>query len=501
VNDYVDRYVPDRRRCCRTPGSPPGVPTALPLMMNRPAGRGSAAPARSPPGCRPALEGLAGIPVAAEAGAHAVQPDRVSRHAAAADRQARTSEFCSRRSICRMTRPVARCSRPVRGQGGVAGAADRRLRRLAPRPARPDRQGGQRRQCRPLRRNGSPSRSGRADLRRAGADSRVDGRHAPERLRHRRCRSLQRRQPQRCLSASRRSLSPRSLPPDRESAVGRQHGCPDDPGPARQLSRLCSGWRAATENTLAARAIVRFRRVLAESHYGMVAGALRQGEVAVTPLLGFGSRDNELNRVILQLIQRAQRHLVLFTPYFNLPGAVRRALDERLRQRCRVTIVVGDKTANDFYIPPDEPFTTIGACLTSTKPTCAASARAGRALSIRACSSCISGVTNSTAFTSRAAGRRRLRAADRQQPQSARLAFGSRKRTADPRSARRLLGQQRAELERVSWRIPAASMITARSMRSTATPPVQRLLKRLARTPRRPPGESGALRRNGCRWR
>jgi CDP-diacylglycerol--serine O-phosphatidyltransferase len=108
-------------------------------------------------------------------------------------------------------------------------------------------------------------------------------------------------------------------------------------------------------------AIVRFRRVLAESHYGMVAGALRQGEVAVTPLLGFGSRDNELNRVILQLIRRAQRHLVLFTPYFNLPGAVRRALDERLRQRCRVTIVVGDKTANDFYVPPDEPFTAIAA--------------------------------------------------------------------------------------------------------------------------------------------
>jgi CDP-diacylglycerol--serine O-phosphatidyltransferase len=61
------------------------------------------------------------------------------------------------------------------------------------------------------------------------------------------------------------------------------------------------------------------------------------------------------------LIQRAQRSLVLFTPYFNLPGVVRRAINERIRQGCRVTIIVGDKAANDFYIPPDEPFTTIGA--------------------------------------------------------------------------------------------------------------------------------------------
>jgi CDP-diacylglycerol--serine O-phosphatidyltransferase len=78
-------------------------------------------------------------------------------------------------------------------------------------------------------------------------------------------------------------------------------------------------------------------------------------------LLGFGSRDNQLNSVILQMIHRAEQRLVLFTPYFNLPGPVRRAIGEKIRQRCRVTIVVGDKTANDFYIPPEQPFSTIGA--------------------------------------------------------------------------------------------------------------------------------------------
>ena len=108
-------------------------------------------------------------------------------------------------------------------------------------------------------------------------------------------------------------------------------------------------------------AIGKFRRLLANSNYRLVSGVIREGQVGITPLLGFGPRGNQLNAVILQLIRRAERRLVLFTPYFNLPGPVRRALEDRLQQRCRVTIVVGDKTANDFYIPPDEPFTTIGA--------------------------------------------------------------------------------------------------------------------------------------------
>ncbi len=108
-------------------------------------------------------------------------------------------------------------------------------------------------------------------------------------------------------------------------------------------------------------AIISFRRVLAKSRYGVASGVVGQGEVAITPLLGFGSRDNALNSAILQMIHRAEQRLVLFTPYFNLPGPVRRAIDEKIRQRCRVTIVVGDKTANDFYIPPEQPFSTIGA--------------------------------------------------------------------------------------------------------------------------------------------
>jgi CDP-diacylglycerol--serine O-phosphatidyltransferase len=107
--------------------------------------------------------------------------------------------------------------------------------------------------------------------------------------------------------------------------------------------------------------IVRFRRELARTRYRFAGDRVRQGEIGVTPLFGLGVRDNELNRTIVELIHEAKTRLVLFTPYFNPPGPVRRALDACLRSGCHVTIVLGDKTANDFYIPPDEPFKTIGA--------------------------------------------------------------------------------------------------------------------------------------------
>jgi CDP-diacylglycerol--serine O-phosphatidyltransferase len=117
-----------------------------------------------------------------------------------------------------------------------------------------------------------------------------------------------------------------------------------------------------TPRTASLRAhIGRLRRVLAKARYPMAGGTIRSGEVGVTPLLGIGTRDNELNAVVLELIRHAREKLVLFTPYFNLPGPVRRAIDAKIKEGCAVTIVLGDKIANDFYIPPEEPFKAIGA--------------------------------------------------------------------------------------------------------------------------------------------
>lgn len=124
---------------------------------------------------------------------------------------------------------------------------------------------------------------------------------------------------------------------------------------------VCALDSAAVPKTASLRtAIVRFRRVLAKTRYHLAEGTIRSGEVGITPLFGLGGGDNELNAVLLQLIRRAQDRLVLFTPYFNLPAPLRKAIDMKLKGGCRLTIVLGDKVANDFYIPPDEPFKTIG---------------------------------------------------------------------------------------------------------------------------------------------
>ncbi|MEH6732461.1 MAG: CDP-diacylglycerol--serine O-phosphatidyltransferase [Pseudoalteromonas distincta] len=77
--------------------------------------------------------------------------------------------------------------------------------------------------------------------------------------------------------------------------------------------------------------------------------------------LGLGRRNNELNRLIKALFDTTEQELVLYTPYFNFPAPLMRSLRRLLKQGKQVTIVVGDKTANDFYLPPSEPFSKIGA--------------------------------------------------------------------------------------------------------------------------------------------
>ena len=107
-------------------------------------------------------------------------------------------------------------------------------------------------------------------------------------------------------------------------------------------------------------AIRAFRQQLQQADYVVPMTAQRDGTVAVTPLKGFGRADNALNDAMLALLRGARQRIVLLTPYFNLPRPVRAALGQALRRGCRVEIMVGDKTANDFYIPPAQPFRTIG---------------------------------------------------------------------------------------------------------------------------------------------
>jgi CDP-diacylglycerol--serine O-phosphatidyltransferase len=108
------------------------------------------------------------------------------------------------------------------------------------------------------------------------------------------------------------------------------------------------------------RDIAGLRRRLKRARYAFSAGSLGPGDVGVAPLCGLGSSGNELNRTLLQLVRQAQERLLLFTPYFNLPRPLSRAIRDRLRAGCQVELVLGDKTANDFYLDPSQPFKAIG---------------------------------------------------------------------------------------------------------------------------------------------
>lgn len=107
-------------------------------------------------------------------------------------------------------------------------------------------------------------------------------------------------------------------------------------------------------------AIRHWRLHMQSARYVFVPRSLAPGEIGVTPLLGFGRRKNLLNDTILALLRSTQQRLVILTPYFNLPKPVQAILEQLLKHGCEITLIVGDKTANDFYIPPEEPFSTIG---------------------------------------------------------------------------------------------------------------------------------------------
>ncbi|WP_109513102.1 CDP-diacylglycerol--serine O-phosphatidyltransferase [Pseudomonas ovata] len=103
-----------------------------------------------------------------------------------------------------------------------------------------------------------------------------------------------------------------------------------------------------------------FRGQLKRAAYDTSTGITDNGELRITPLLGVGPR-NALNRTICDLIASSESQLTICTPYFNLPVAVTREINRALKRGVKVDIIIGDKTANDFFIPPQEPFKVISA--------------------------------------------------------------------------------------------------------------------------------------------
>lgn len=114
--------------------------------------------------------------------------------------------------------------------------------------------------------------------------------------------------------------------------------------------------------TLSIRRDIRsFREKLKHAQYILpkLAHGGTQG-LSVTPLAGVG-KNNPLNRIICQLLAASTQQITICTPYFNFPLAVTREINRALKRGVKIDIIVGDKTANDFYVPPDQAFKVIAA--------------------------------------------------------------------------------------------------------------------------------------------
>ncbi|TDV71917.1 CDP-diacylglycerol--serine O-phosphatidyltransferase [Pseudomonas sp. LP_7_YM] len=106
--------------------------------------------------------------------------------------------------------------------------------------------------------------------------------------------------------------------------------------------------------------IRQFRQRLKRASYDVNEGVREDGKLRVIPLLGIGNK-NPLSKVLCDLIAATGDQLTLCTPYFNMPLVVKREINRALKRGVKIDIIIGDKTANDFYIAPQEPFKVISA--------------------------------------------------------------------------------------------------------------------------------------------
>ncbi|MBH3360895.1 CDP-diacylglycerol--serine O-phosphatidyltransferase [Pseudomonas guariconensis] len=102
-------------------------------------------------------------------------------------------------------------------------------------------------------------------------------------------------------------------------------------------------------------AIRRLRARLRHMAYDLPVVPAREG-LRVIPLLGIG-RGNPLNRSVCALLAAARSQIVLSTPYFNPPRVLIAEIDRALARGVTVEMIIGHRTANDFYVAPGQPFT------------------------------------------------------------------------------------------------------------------------------------------------
>lgn len=107
--------------------------------------------------------------------------------------------------------------------------------------------------------------------------------------------------------------------------------------------------------------IKQLRRHLTEVQYSFTSGRIHKGQVGITPVAGLGKSHNLLNRDLLWMVNAAKESLFICTPYFNPPKILLKSFNAVLQRDVKLTLVVGDKIANDFFIREGEDFSPVGA--------------------------------------------------------------------------------------------------------------------------------------------
>lgn len=107
-------------------------------------------------------------------------------------------------------------------------------------------------------------------------------------------------------------------------------------------------------------AIKQLRHALKTATYETYGTCNNNECLSIRPLCGLGKRS-QLNEAIQDLLASTEEQLTICTPYFNLPAPLVKIIHRLLQLGKRVEIIIGDKTANDFYLSPEEKFRVIGA--------------------------------------------------------------------------------------------------------------------------------------------
>ena len=125
------------------------------------------------------------------------------------------------------------------------------------------------------------------------------------------------------------------------------------------LSGLCPILNNGPIENHSTKNIAKLKSLIKSSSYQLKQCKLNN-DITVKPFVACGARRNSLNQYIRKTIQKSESSILIFTPYFNLPKALKKDVIKALKRGVKITVVVGDKTSNDFFIPSNEEFSTIG---------------------------------------------------------------------------------------------------------------------------------------------